>query len=111
MRIKEVRTLLSEWRDRLNLTQWDISVYWAASDIPPDIVGTCWWFTEEEKAEIHIRQTEDADVEETLVHELIHLSLEGHKEPKHSTDRHYEQGINKLARALVRARRGQWTAN
>lgn len=51
-----------------------------------------------------------ADVEETVVHELLHCRFEGHKPTCNKHDPHYEQGLNKVAAALVTLARANQVA-
>jgi Zn-dependent peptidase ImmA (M78 family) len=63
----------------------------------PNEWGTAQWVTEECSAIIRIR--EDAN-EETLVHELLHLVLDGHKRYRRYSEMS-ERAINRIAAALV----------
>lgn len=72
-------------------------------------LGHCLPFTEGRTAVIKIASSEvhsgcGHDIEETLIHELLHLRLEGHRE-EWIDDRQYEAGLNVLAETLVRLRR------
>lgn len=87
------------WVKRLGLKEWSenttINVIPAAE--MPDEWGTCQWITEECSATIRIR--EDAD-RATIVHELLHLVLDGHKRYRRYSEMS-ERAINRIAAALV----------
>src|SRR2546425_639753 len=73
------------WQQRLNLADWNISVVVArATDLKPRTLGNIHWDAEKKRAVIKVLHPADynmpqaemlADVEFTLVHELIHLEL------------------------------------
>jgi Zn-dependent peptidase ImmA (M78 family) len=75
-----------------------------------DCDGQARWKTEYKHVVIHLASDQnDKELEETLVHELIHVLLEAHKnEPKNRRyDPLYERGLNVLSENLVsRKRRG-----
>jgi hypothetical protein len=112
---------LREWQPLLSLQAWKIKV----SLVPakklsdPKHTAEVWANHEARSAEVLISRDEEAseyldpeshDWEETLVHELVHLTLDGALpgEPlERWRDILYEQGIHALAGALVRVKRQQ----
>jgi hypothetical protein len=66
-----------------------------------DNVGCAWWHAEECVAAIRIApDLTDEQVEETVIHELLHLVLEGHMAIDGEYDEGYERGLNRIARTL-----------
>ncbi len=73
------------WQKRLNLQQWNISVIMArSSDLKPKTLGNIHWDLDKKTAVIRVLDPADyrlpfrdmlADMEFTVVHELIHLGL------------------------------------
>lgn len=65
------------------------------------LYGLSEWFTEERSALISVNsELNEDDTGTTLVHELLHLVLEGHKPVQTKYDANYELALNRLARAL-----------
>lgn len=87
------------WQRRLGLREWSITVEIVSKTNMPKVLGTCRWSTEETSALIELR--EDAD-ESTLVHELLHLVIDGHKVYKRYSPP-TERAINRIAAALLKA--------
>jgi hypothetical protein len=74
--------------------------------------GMCLWQTEYRTAAIYIADPESydetheaPDIEETLVHELLHLLLEGYSSEKRNYDPNYERGLDIIAQNLVKKRK------
>lgn len=69
------------------------------------VAGSSTWEPEYNVASIEVASDlgSDADIEETLIHELLHLKLEGHKvlTRGYKYDPLYERALNVLARVLV----------
>ena len=98
------------WQQRLNLADWNISVAVArASDLKPRTLGNIHWDAEKKRAIIKVLHPADynmpmdemlADVEFTVVHELIHLELSSL--PRSDASRSDEEhAVNQIARALL----------
>ena len=102
MKLYEARSLTKFWQSELGLGEWDIRVRWATSgDYGEDeYFGWVLWFTEECTATM-ILDRRKAD-ERTIVHELLHLRLEGHRAFPFKYDPLYEQGINKLVAFILK---------
>jgi hypothetical protein len=86
----------------LNLKEWTIGLEWGRKKEMVDCVGCCLWQAEEQVAVIKLRKDHDGlSEEETLVHELLHIVLQGHDElgPQYSIP--LERAINKIAKALT----------
>jgi hypothetical protein len=116
---KELDTLVGVWRDYLRLGHWKIE---AAFQSGEDMGGRDAAVTaqaEYDQAVMAVRQPTDSqpvDVEESVVHELLHVLLEGHKNLTNSThedtyDPMYERGLNVLAGLLVALRRAEQSAH
>jgi Zn-dependent peptidase ImmA (M78 family) len=106
MTLRELLAYTAKWRDQLGLSQWEIEVKWmcaADSRSMPDANGYCWWSEQHQYAEIRIAK-DSTDIEHTVIHELLHLRLEGHAVMA-DTDVHrtpIEVCINRLADQLRR---------
>lgn len=101
MTLKHLRARTEYWRERLNLKEWTISVGWGTKKEMAGCVGCCTWSAEEMCALVKIKRDEPAkELEPTLVHELLHLVLQGHSNYDGEYDVHLERAINKLAAAL-----------
>jgi hypothetical protein len=98
------------WQQRLNLAEWNISVVVArASDLKPRTLGNIHWDSEKKRATIKVLHPVDynmpqadmlADVEFTVVHELIHLELSSL--PRSDASRSEEEhAVNQITRALL----------
>lgn len=88
---------------------WEkINIRFASFEETEGNVGLCAWFSEYKKVEIFIleeelhAQQEVGTIEETVVHELLHLVLDGHREKKLVYSPSYEHGLNVLARILTK---------
>ncbi|MGA2581544.1 MAG: hypothetical protein ABSH24_36805 [Bryobacteraceae bacterium] len=102
---------LALWRERLNLADWKISMVMShASDLKPKTLGNIHWDTSTKIATIRVLAVADyqlscrealADMELTLVHELVHLELSSL--PRSAASRHEEElAVNRIVDALVR---------
>ncbi len=107
MNLREVRKLVPYWQEILNIKEWKITVRWGRKKELPGEVGLNIWSVEELESDILLARNQPA-VEETLVHELIHLVVDGHKDPslEEAYDPLHERAINRLAKALMKARDG-----
>ncbi len=95
MKIAKARTLCLEWQKRLGLTEWFVAVKWGK--LPEGEAANIEWNHGRLTAEMTLRRGEG---EHTVVHELLHLRLEGHSEP-HPENLDYERAINVLATVLI----------
>jgi hypothetical protein len=98
------------WQKRLNLTSWDIRVKLArSSELKPKTLGNIHWDADTHTAEIHVLAPEDyklstrdmlADMEFTVVHELVHLQLSSL--PRSEASRGAEEhAVNQITQALL----------
>jgi Zn-dependent peptidase ImmA (M78 family) len=99
MTLPNLRDRAVYWRDRLNLREWAITVRWMVAKDGKENVGHCTWNTERLTAEIAMKRREP-DQESTLVHELLHLVMQGHGNYE-VYDVHTERAINRIASALM----------
>ncbi len=97
MRVAELQALSTLWQERLNLREWNITTRWGKG--MKNLHGQCWWDAENLVAVVTICKY-SRDKELTLVHELLHLVLEGHEEFK-GPNVIVERAINRIAAALV----------
>lgn len=107
--IKEIRKEATHWQRELGLGDWEIQVNWGRPAAVPnfdkgemeaDSVGNVCWHTEESVAWVYLRRGA-GNVQETLVHEMLHVRLEGHREAPMRYDPLYERALNAIATALV----------
>jgi hypothetical protein len=98
------------WQKRLNLTAWNIRLKLTrSSELRPKTVGNIHWDAVTHAAEIHVLAPEDyklstpamlADMEFTVVHELVHLQLSSL--PRSEASRGAEEhAVNQLTQALL----------
>jgi len=99
------------WQTRLNLMAWNIQLKLARStELRPKTLGNIHWDAGTHTAEIHVLAPEDyklstadmlADMEFTVVHELIHLQLSSlpRSEASRSAEEH---AVNQIAQALLK---------
>lgn len=96
------------WIDRLGMAEWAgtrpdgkprVIVVFRTKKKMDDAVGSCQWLAEECTATVSLLTGQG---DETLVHELLHLHLEGHTtyKPENYSELH-ERALNRLAKTLV----------
>lgn len=108
--LKTLRKVAAKWQSILALDEWDIDIRWAtAKDIADgsfdnDVAGSCQWQVEHKYCLILLSRkhlTEPQGYEGTIIHELLHLRNEGHRDRAVKYDSHYEYAINCTMRALM----------
>ncbi len=105
---------LSVWQKRLKLDDWNIAVVMSrSSDLKPRTLGNIHWDTDKKEAVIHVLDPADyrlpfrdmlADMEFTVVHELIHLKLApllSNVPRSEASRRDEEHTVNQIADALL----------
>ena len=106
-----INARLGIWQQRLNLADWKISIVMTpARDLKPKTLGNIHWDTNKKTAVIRVLDAADyqlscreaqADMELTMVHELVHLDLSSL--PRSLASRHEEElAVNRITDALVR---------
>ena len=111
----QMQRWLKNWQTRLALEDWTISVYVVRThDLKPDTIGNLRWNSVNKTASIRVMDPLDydlpatdipADMEYTVVHELVHLQLAmlpktpGSKETE-------ERAVNRIAEALFSLEKG-----
>lgn len=118
----ELQALTDDWRIRLRLQDWDIRArFGKRRDVPGNAVGECEWRRHPRQALITVVRPEEIgesvftdlfpeDIEETVVHELLHIYWVPFSkiiENGSHEDAAMEQAINALAACLVALKRGQ----
>jgi len=99
------------WQKRLNLEDWNISIVMARTgDLKPKTLGNIHWDADKKTAVIRVLDPADyklpfkdmlADMEFTVVHELIHLELSSL--PRSDASRRDEEhAVNQIADALLK---------
>lgn len=102
---------LSVWQQRLGLADWKITIVMSsAHDLNPGTLGNINWDRNKKTAVIHVLAAADyrlacqamvSDMEFTVVHELVHLTLS--PLPRSPASRGAEERVvNQIAHALLR---------
>lgn len=102
---------LRVWQDRMNLKEWNLQVKLVrATELEPKTLGNIHWDLDEKAATICVLSPADypladnpmlADMEFTIVHELVHLELASL--PRSDASRRIEErAVNEIASALLR---------
>jgi hypothetical protein len=111
----QLTKLAKEWQYRLRLNDWDVIVEYAPPEGMSDagVVGNCRCIQEHKNARLRLLHPKFyvgqamtysfRDFEHTLVHEFMHIHLDGLDIPKERM-REEEQVINIVAGALVAAK-------
>ena len=106
---------LAAWQKRLNMQDWNITVHMArATELKPKTLGNIHWDLEKKTAVIRVLDPADyklpfndmlADMEFTVVHELIHLNFAPVLSELQRSDanrREEEHAVNHMADALLK---------
>lgn len=106
MTLSKFKALAAKWQKRLNLSDWEIHFHFIPEIEFPQAgaVGLAEWQPEYKIAKVWVSSDRpDDEVVHSLVHELEHIVLEGHKNlPKnYRSDPMYERGLNSIADALL----------
>ena len=92
--------ILAKWQGILRLMDWDIIL----EDVDRDALGAqgkCWTIMRQAKAKVMLSKDLPPDeVELTIVHELLHVRLQGQDEDLEATPG-MELGIERIAQALI----------
>ena len=110
--IRDLRKAAAHWREVLGLSEWTLYVCYgkpvdgqadlAKGEISADCEGQAMWHTESPHAIIALRRGQAT--EETVVHELLHIRLEGHRPAPIKYDPLYERALNLIAAALLKSK-------
>ena len=107
---QQLQRLARKWIRRLNLTAFNkIQVSFAPESEMEEALGVAYWTPEYKTAVIKILapdnpEDDEQDVERTLVHELLHIMMQGHRTMDDVTktyDPAFEAALNVLADVLV----------
>jgi len=108
---KFIADRLRTWQERMNLRDWDLRVELLRADqLEPKTLGNIHWDTDVKKATIGVLSPLDyplpynamlADMEVTVVHELVHLQLASLPRSEASR-RTEERAVNEIAATLLR---------
>lgn len=110
MKIRELRQLTKKWIDILELGEWKgrVKVNWGTEEELKNAEGDALdgvniFSTERRLSEVFINpELEDHQIIETLVHELLHLVVDGHKNSLGEYDAMHERALDRLAEAFVK---------
>lgn len=99
----QINTLVRRWQKKFGLADWKITVNVIPAEELNGCAGTLEWETEYHAATMTLAaELPKPDLEETVVHELLHLLLEGHKSANSRYDAMYERGLNTLSALLAK---------
>jgi len=112
--VEFLNTRLAFWQQRLDLQDWKLSVVSShPNDLKPETLGNIHWDKENKSAVVHVLAPSDykmacpaalEDMELTVVHELVHLTLSPLRNP--TTNRSDEEhAVNQIADALMKSER------
>lgn len=102
MTLSRLRERCDYWKDLLNLREWTIEVRWGSTKETPRLHGYCWWHSEEFQAVVAVWKG-SREKEAVLVHELLHIVIEGHQELTREYDVNIERAINRITYAMLAA--------
>ena len=106
-----MENLCEEWKKILGLAHWQIEVQIVHADEINNARGQNDYSFVDEQSLIRIKRAEDyhgyflQDMEQTLVHELLHLVLDVPSLGDDTVNVYYEQALNRIAYALVKLKR------
>ena len=118
---RKLDDLRREWQNRLKLRDWKIKIQIVDLALLKDLtktdwpVGGCETFPEAKEARIYILRQEDwgddtreraANVEDTIVHELLHIHFAPFEASEPGMMLHQEQAIEALTAAFLSLKRG-----
>jgi hypothetical protein len=93
--LAQMQTCGRQWQEKLGLKDWAISFSWGAKGD----LGRCYWHPDECHADVEVN-ARARDKEATLVHELLHIVIQGHEDfPGYNVE--VERAINKITAALL----------
>lgn len=111
----QVQRWLKSWQKRLALDDWEISAHVVPGrDLKPDTLGNLRWNSADKTATIRVMDPGDydlpaaeipADMEYTVVHELVHLQLAMLVKVSGSKDIE-ERVVNQIGEALLSLEKG-----
>lgn len=104
MTLTGLKGLCRLWQKRLKILDWTVSVRWGNDGELPEEYGICDYDPRQMIAEVVIRSGVDPkypnpDIEQTLIHELLHVVLHGDKDYD-KEDILQERAINQITEAL-----------
>lgn len=104
----DLQALLAEWKPIIGVSDWRIGIEYV-SDLPDGAIAVCspLWDYLEAKIAIVDPDVQAHDVEETLVHELVHLPLAPLNTQPGTWERAMEErAVESIARGLISVKRG-----
>ncbi len=109
---KRLQRVCRDWQHRLRLNDWEVKIVFASlEDLPAESQGACDWNLHARTAEIKVLDPKEwdsaipQDVENTVVHELIHLHLAPWDTKNKAQEIQMEQAIESLSGAFVSLKR------
>ena len=115
---RKLSSLKLEWQKKLRLKDWTIKICYSPRELVQELtgcnaIGACDCFVEAKVAKIHVVKPRDEDgersqdIENTVVHELLHCHFEAFQKAEPIVKLHIEQVIEILADALLAEKRGK----
>ena len=100
MKIGELRKVAKEWQSRLGLDHWKIEVrHGKEGEMDPSWCACVTWSCEYHSAFILVHKNHCT--EHSIVHELLHVRLEGHLVKPLKYDSMYEFSLNHITDTLI----------
>lgn len=110
-----LKSVCKRWLTALRLNEWEVDLEFVPdAEALEGCDGTAEWQTEYKHVLIKLAADQtDEELEETLVHELLHVLLEAHKpHPRvQKYDALYERGLNVLSDLLTSRKRRKKSSN
>lgn len=115
---RKLNSIKLEWQRKLRLQDWRIKISFADAEFLKDVagfeaVGACEAHPEPRKAEIWILQDvgelpeDQQDIEETVLHELLHCHFEAFRTADPMNQLQIEQIIEVMTEALLAEKRAK----
>lgn len=103
MTIKRAREILAEYQALLDLGEWEIRVRWARNgELEANDMGAVRWCTDTAQADMFLRRgLQERELRDTIIHELVHVTLQGHADHTGKRDPMFERGINRITDAIL----------
>lgn len=106
MTTRQLKKRVADWQVVLGLSEWKIDAKFVKKTEIKNAIAETGWQPEWKEATVHFRSSAyikltGRSVDHFIVHELLHLLLEGHREPRSGYDPLYEAAINVIADLLI----------
>lgn len=103
MKLQELRAFCKLWAGKLGLSHWRIIIRWMTAEEEeefPNINGFCFWSPDHTHGWIRISKDSE-DIRHTVIHEILHLRIEGSAPMTGKKNMPLEVCINAITAALL----------